>query len=183
MTLTNKQRMRGSPDFAKLVDQQYAPLYRFALSLSGNESNASDLVQATFCIWAAKGHQLNDPSRVKSWLFTTLHRQFLAGRRHLVRFPQHEISEVEEELPDVPPELPGQADWAVVIECLGRVNEAFQAPVALFYIEDYSYPEIAEILEIPLGTVKSRIARGIRQLQQMLVQCDRSGNRPEPSRK
>jgi RNA polymerase sigma-70 factor (ECF subfamily) len=90
---------------------------------------------------------------------------------------------VEEELPDVPPELCGQADWTGVIECLGRVNEAFQAPVALFYIEDYSYPEIAEILEIPLGTVKSRIARGIRQLQQMLVQCDRSGNRPEPSRK
>jgi RNA polymerase sigma-70 factor (ECF subfamily) len=174
--------MRGSLDFTRLVDQHYAPLYRFALSLTGNESDAGDLVQETFYIWATKGYQLHDASKVKSWLFTTLHRHFLADRRQLVRFPQQELAEVEEELPDVPPELSGRADWAVVVECLGQLDETFRAAVALFYLEEHSYNEIAEILEVPLGTVKSRIARGIAQLQQMLVQRDRSRTRVEPSR-
>jgi RNA polymerase sigma-70 factor, ECF subfamily len=49
------------------------------------------------------------------------------------------------------------------------VDEQFQAAVALFYLEDYSYNEIASILEIPLGTVKSRIARGLAQLKELVL--------------
>jgi RNA polymerase sigma factor (sigma-70 family) len=60
-------------------------------------------------------------------------------------------------------------DTTMVVDALARLDEAFRAPVALSYLEDYSYEEIAEILEIPLGTVKSRIARGIAQLQQALL--------------
>ena len=155
-------------DFEQLVNQHHAALYRFALSLSRNEGDACDLVQETFYAWARKGHQLVDKTKVKSWLFTTLHREFLARRRHRVRFPHHELGEVAGELPEVPPELPARPDWELVIKCLGRVDTIFQASVALFYLEDYSYLEIAEILEVPLGTVKSRIARGIAQLQKML---------------
>ena len=59
--------MRGELDFERLVEEHHAPLYRFALSLSRDESEAADLVQETFYIWAAKGHQLTDPTRVKSW--------------------------------------------------------------------------------------------------------------------
>jgi len=162
--------MRSDLDFALLVDQHYAALYRFAISLAGNESDARDLVQETFQIWAVKGHQLEDPAKVKTWLFTTLHREFLARRRRMLRFPHFELAEVGDELPDVPPEIPGRADWRVVTDCLSRMDQIFQAPVALFYLEDYSYNEIAAILEIPLGTVKSRIARGIGQLQRVLVQ-------------
>jgi RNA polymerase sigma-70 factor (ECF subfamily) len=159
--------MRGTVDFEHLVKEYHAPLYRFAASLSHNESEAADLVQETFYIWATKGHQLTDPSRVKSWLFTTLHREFLAARRRLVRFPHHTLDEVEAELPDVPPALGERVDWGALGECLAKVDPAFQAPVALFYLEDCSYNEIAEILEIPLGTVKSRISRGIAQLQRL----------------
>ena len=157
--------MRRDLDFEQLVEQQHAPLYRFALSLSRNENDAADLVQQTFYLWARKGHQLVDPAKVKGWLFTTLHREFLAKRRRLIRFPHQALAEVEEELPAVPPELAERLDWAVAAECLAQIDAIFQAPVALFYLEDYSYQEIAEILEIPLGTVKSRIARGIAQLQ------------------
>jgi RNA polymerase sigma-70 factor (ECF subfamily) len=55
----------------------YEPLYQFAFSLARDEADACDLTQQTFCIWAAKGHQLRDASKVKTWLFTTLHREFL----------------------------------------------------------------------------------------------------------
>lgn len=162
--------MGGSLDFERLVDEHHATLYRFALSLSRNDNEAADLVQEAFHVWAVKGHQLNEPAKVKSWLFTTLHREFLARRRRQLRFPHHELSDVEAELPEVPPELPARLDWEFAAACLGKVDPAFQAPVALFYLEDYSYHEIAAILDVPLGTVKSRIARGIAQMQRMLSQ-------------
>ena len=69
--------MTGSVDFDNLVDLHYAGLYRFALSLARDENHAADLTQQTFYIWAAKGHQLQDRSKAKSWLYTTLHREFL----------------------------------------------------------------------------------------------------------
>src|SRR6478736_902677 len=68
---------RGKPEFQALVDAYYAPLYRFAMSLTRSESDAADLVQDAFVLWATKGHQLQDASKAKTWLFTTLHREFL----------------------------------------------------------------------------------------------------------
>lgn len=173
--------MRGELDFERLVEEHHASLYRFALSLCRDETEAADLVQETFYIWAAKGHQLTDPARVKSWLFTTLHREFLGSRRRLVRFPHHELSEVESELPEAPPAAPERLDWTVLAECLAKVDPAFQAPVALFYLEDYSYNEISAILEVPLGTVKSRISRGIAQLQQLFARQSRATSRSPQS--
>src|SRR5262249_49660448 len=142
-----------------LVACYYRPLYQFAYSLTRSESDACDLTQQTFYVWATKGHQLRDDSKVKTWLFTTLHRQFLESRRKQSRFPHQELSEVESELPTVSPQLFGQLDTAQVMRALNKVDDIYQAPVALFYLEDYAYKDIAEILEVPLGTVKSRLAR------------------------
>ena len=169
--------MRGDMDFERLVDQHYAALYRFAFSLCGNESDAGDLAQQTFYLLATKHHQINDPSKAKSWLFTTLYRLFLGGHRRLVRFPHHELSQTEQELPEVPPAPPSRLDWQLATDCLRRLDEPFRAAVALFYLEDYSYNEIASILEVPLGTVKSRIARGIAALQRMMSERERAGAR------
>jgi RNA polymerase sigma-70 factor, ECF subfamily len=166
--------MRGDLDLERLVDQHYAALYRFALSLAGHESDACDLVQETFFLLATKGHQLADPSKVKSWLFTTLYRLFTGGRRRLVRFPQQPLADVEEEL-ETPAEPPSHVDWDVLSQCLLRLDETFRAPIALFYLEDYSYNDIAETLRVPLGTVKSRIARGIASLQSMMIERANSG--------
>lgn len=174
--------MRGELDFETLVREFCAPLYRFAMSLTRQASEADDLVQQTFYLWATRGHQLADPTKAKAWLFTTLHREFLARQRRLVRFPHLELSEAANELPETPPVLPQSLDWQVAQEALARLDPAFQAPIALFYLEDYSYNEIAEILDIPLGTVKSRIARGIAQLQRALASPDpprpRAGGNP-----
>ena len=156
-------------DLEQLVDQHYGALYRFALSLSGQESEACDLVQETYYLLATKGHQLSDLSKVKSWLFTTLYRLFTNRRRRLVRFPHHNLDDVEQELPEVPSPPTTQIDWEIVSRCLARLDEIFRAPVALFYLEDHSYRDIAEILGVPLGTVKSRIARGIASLQSMMA--------------
>jgi RNA polymerase sigma factor (sigma-70 family) len=158
----------ASTDFERLVELHYGALYRFALSLSHTELDASDLVQETFFTWAAKGHQLLDRSKAKTWLFTTLHRHFLASQRHKNRFPQVDLAELDSDLLRVDPEWLDQLDGQSVIGLLARVDSQFQSPIALYYLEDYSYPEIAAILDVPLGTVKSRISRGLLQLKALV---------------
>jgi RNA polymerase sigma-70 factor (ECF subfamily) len=161
--------MANSPDFEKLVADFYGPLYQFAVSLSRDEAEACDLTQQTFFIWARKGHQLRDASKVKTWLFTTLHREFLAAARKNVRFPQIELDEAGAEIPAFTPPAASGIDCARVLEALSRVEQVYQAPVALFYLQDCSYAEMADILEVPMGTVKSRLSRGLAQLQQQLA--------------
>lgn len=155
-------------DFAQIVDQHYEPLYRFAFSLTRDQTESCDLTQETFCIWATKGHQLRDLSKVKTWLFTTLHREFLDSRRRQTRFPHIELDETTPELPVIPPEAINRLDTQQVLAALAQLDPIFHAPVALFYLQDYSYKEIAEILDVPLGTIKSRLARGIGQLQRLM---------------
>jgi RNA polymerase sigma-70 factor (ECF subfamily) len=161
--------MASAGDFEGLVARYYESLYQFAFSLTRSEADACDLTQQTFYVWATKGHQLRDPDKVKTWLFTTLHRQFLESRRRQVRFPHQELESADLELPVIHPETVSHLDTAHVLASLARVDETFQSPVALFYLQDCSYKEIAEILDLPLGTVKSRIARGIGQLQKLLA--------------
>lgn len=169
--------MPNNAEFESLVERFYAPLYQFAFSLTRAEADACDLTQQTFTIWATKGHQLRDPSKVKTWLFTTLHREFLDSRRRQTRFPHFELDATEAELPVVSPSAINGLDIAHVLNTLTRVDDVFQAPVALFYLQDCSYNEIAEILGVPLGTVKSRLARGIGQLQHLLAR-DISASQP-----
>lgn len=158
-----------SDDFEQIVSQHYESLYRFALSLSGTEADACDLTQQTFYLWATKGHQLRDRSKVKSWLFTTLHREFLHIRKRAIRFPHVELNDANEDLPAIEPERVSMLDAARLLELLGEIQEQYRAALSLFYLEDYSYKQIAAILEIPLGTVRSRISRGIAQLQQSIL--------------
>jgi RNA polymerase sigma-70 factor, ECF subfamily len=158
-----------SPDFEGLVEQYYRSLYQFAMSLTGMDAEACDLTQQTFYIWARKGHQLRDKSKVKTWLFTTLHREFLKSKRHSSRFPHQELEEVERELPTVDPAMFDRIDGQDVLAALAAVHELYRAPLALFYVEDLSYKEIAEALDAPLGTIQSRIARGKAELQQLLL--------------
>jgi RNA polymerase sigma-70 factor (ECF subfamily) len=160
--------MAGDTDFEHLVALYYEALYQFAFSLCRDEADACDLTQQTFYVWAIKGHQLRDRTKVKTWLFTTLHRQFLETRRRATRFPQSQLDEVETELLSTPAAFE-RLDGSVVVHALARVDEVYQAPVALFYLQDFAYREIAEILNVPIGTVKSRMARGIAQLQQLLA--------------
>jgi RNA polymerase sigma factor (sigma-70 family) len=161
-------------DFEELVNLYYQPLYRFALSLTRTEADAGDLTQQTFYIYETKGHQLRDRAKVKAWLFTTMHREYLNSQRRYIRFPHVELEEAESELPAVPAEAFGQLDKDSVLEALARVDEPHQAALGLFYLEDYSYKEMADILGVPIGTIKSRLARGIAQLKLILADASSS---------
>lgn len=161
--------MTDDAEFENLVSRFYAPLYQFAFSLTRAEAEACDLTQQTFCVWANKGHQLRDKSKVKTWLFTTLHREFLGARRRLNRFPELELENASAELPVIAPVTASRLDAVQMLAALARLDEIYQAPVALFYLQDHSYNEIAKILDVPLGTVKSRLARGLGKLNEMLT--------------
>jgi RNA polymerase sigma-70 factor, ECF subfamily len=159
-----------SPDFEELVDRYYQMLYRFALSLARNEADACDLVQQTFSIWAAKGHLLRDVSKVKSWLFTTLYHEFISNRRREMRWPKEDLSDVENELPVAMPESVDCLEAEQVMAALQTVDETFRTPLVLFYLQEHSYEEISTMLEIPIGTVMSRLSRGKQKLQQAFLQ-------------
>jgi RNA polymerase sigma-70 factor (ECF subfamily) len=161
--------MNSGNQFEAIVGEHYEPLFRFAMSLTRAESDALDLTQQTFCVWATKGHQLRDISKVKTWLFTTLHRAFLEGRRRQMRFSDDELQEVAERSLAYSSGFAHDADSSQVLAALAKVDEVYQAAVALFYLEDCSYKDIAAILGVPVGTVKSRIARGVEQLRKILL--------------
>lgn len=158
----------AQPNFDLLVDRYYEPLYRFGYSLAGNKDDACDLAQQTFFIWARQGHRLRDSNKAKSWLFTTLYREFLKLHRHARRLTLVEEPELDSASEDVDPDWIGKLDGATIVEMLARVDEIYRAPLTLFYLEDLSYREIADVLEVPIGTVMSRLSRGKDQLRKML---------------
>ncbi len=160
----------SNPVFTQLVDAHYGALYRFALSLARSEADACDLVQQTFYIWATKGAALRDAAKAKTWLFTTLYREFLRGRRRDGRVTALEdLSPEEQDLPAETIDHVRRLDGVQVVGMLQQVDEVFRAPLTLFYLEDLSYQEIADTLEVPVGTVMSRLSRGKAQLRAALA--------------
>src|SRR5262245_61332116 len=125
--------------FTQLVDAHYAALYRFALSLARNTADAGDLVQQTFFIWATKGHGLREAAKAKSWLFTTLYREFLRGRRRDQRATSiEELPPAQQDIAAEEIDQVAKLDAATVMTALQAVDEVFRAPLTLFYIEDLS---------------------------------------------
>jgi RNA polymerase sigma-70 factor (ECF subfamily) len=157
-------------DFEKLAADFYPSLYRFGFALTRNEADAADLTQQTFYIWAAKGYQLRDRSKVKAWLFTSLYREFLALKRRENRFIDTEdLAESPTAQTALAPAAMAKLDGAIAHEALLSLNEKYRAPLALFYLQQHSYTEIADILNIPVGTVMSRIWRGKLKLRELLA--------------
>ncbi len=152
----------------RLVDEHYVPLYRYAYRLSGSAADAEDLTQEAFCKAQLNLSQLRDPGRAKAWLFSILRNAYL----HRVRAERQErvlsledVGDVAEPpadpLPDVDPELLAKA--------LAELPEAFRTPVILFYFEEFSYRDIAEQMDLPMGTVMSRLARAKAHLRSRLL--------------
>lgn len=160
----------GSPRFDEVVECYYGNLYRFALSLSRNPHTASDLTQQCFLIYARKRDQVEDDSRLKSWLFTTLYREFLALLRRKDRERAFEslATSADGAGLSVSSETRRRLDGKLAMEALQSLDPVFRDPLALFYLGDHSYREIAQILDIPIGTVMSRLSRGKGELRRLL---------------
>jgi RNA polymerase sigma-70 factor (ECF subfamily) len=116
-----------------------------------------------------KGHQLREASKVKTWLFTTLYREFLGKKRQDDHFVETDEEELLAEPVHIDSTLVNQLDAGLVQKAMHQLNEKFRAPLALFYLEQHSYREIAEILALPIGTVMSRISRGKAELRKQLA--------------
>lgn len=156
--------------FESLVAEYYQPLYRFAYSLSKTPDDASDLTQQTFLIWGEKGHTLRDPSKVKSWLFTSLYREFLRQHRR-----SRKVAPIDQEILQTKhdPNLVSSVrrmEGNEAMDALHELDEVYREPLSLFYLENMAYKEIAEVLDIPIGTVMSRLARGKAQLKLKLTE-------------
>lgn len=156
-------------DYEQAVATFYEALYAFGYSLAGNEDAAGELTQETYCRLLTKGGQLRDPSKVKSWLFTTLYRVFLGWKDRRARLPHFEISSVEGELPVITPAHVDVLENDAIRDALLELEEHYRLPLMLFYFNDHSYEEIAGILDIPVGTVMSRLSRAKWLLRERLV--------------
>jgi RNA polymerase sigma-70 factor (ECF subfamily) len=128
------------------------------------------LTQQTFFIWAKQGHALREEGKAKSWLFTTLYREFLRIRRRGDRMTALEdLGPVESDPPAPEVDMVTGMDAGLVVEALQEVDEVYRVPLTLFYMQDLSYKEIAEMIEAPIGTVMSRLSRGKAQLRAALA--------------
>jgi len=152
-------------NFEDIVSAYYQSLYRFGYSLAKNEHEAGDLTQQTFFIYAKKGGSVRDKSKVKSWLFTTLYREFLRRRRKDSRMDHYEPDMLEAAGGTVEPHIRRHLDANLALEALAEVDKVYRQPLALFYMKDLSYKEIAETLDVPIGTIMSRLSRGKAQLR------------------
>lgn len=153
----------------QLVQDHYEALYRFAYRLSGSGPEAEDLTQEAFCQASRNIAQLRDGSRAKAWLFSILRNAYLHKLRSSKRMqtlPPEALADLPERLPDPLPEI----EPAQLQKALGELPEDFRTPLLLFYFEDFSYRDIAEQLQVPLGTVMSRLARAKAHLRGRLLQ-------------
>ena len=118
---------------------------------------------------------LRQDDRAKGWLFRILRNEYLHRvrdeRRHRI-IPLDAVGDVSERQSEAMPELdPGKLQQA-----LDELDEVFRTPVILFYFEEFSYREIAEQLDLPIGTVMSRLARAKAYLQNRLSPADAEGS-------
>ncbi|MFY9987221.1 MAG: RNA polymerase sigma factor [Chthoniobacterales bacterium] len=161
--------MPSELDLQRIVSELYSPVYRFAFALSRNETQAADLAQETFLILTKQQAQVRDITKIKSWLFTTLRREFLRGLRSQSSHPEVELKPEHQDELVADSRVLEASDAATVIEALTRVDESYRVVLELFYLADLSYKEIAATLDIPIGTVMSRLSRGKEQLRTLLA--------------
>jgi RNA polymerase sigma-70 factor (ECF subfamily) len=141
-----------------LIDAHYDSLYRYAYRLSGSPADAEDLTQEAFGKALSRLSQLRDRDRAKGWLFRILRNAYLHRVRDERRHRTVSLDSIGD-LPDDADDTAPVVDPAKLQEALNDLDEAFRTPVILFYFEDFSYRDIAEQMDLPIGTVMSRLAR------------------------
>ncbi len=175
--------MADQARFAEETEQYMGSLYSAALRMTRNKADAEDLVQETY-LKAYRGYgSFREGTNLKAWLYRILTNTFINSYRAKHRHPEEtELEEVEDfylyrRLGGLEAATAGRSAEDVVLESLtdDEVKQAveslpdnFRIPVLLADVEGFSYKEIAEITDVPIGTVMSRLHRGRRALQKAL---------------
>ncbi len=159
-------------DALAYVDQLYAT----ALRLTRSPSDAEDLVQDTYLKAFRAARQFQPGTNLKAWLFTILQNTFRNLRRDRGREPVDIDSETVEraavsvDAPDPEQRLIAKTLDADLREAFDSLPPAFREAVWLRDVEDLAYADIAQVLDVPIGTVMSRISRGRRLLQRRVLE-------------
>ncbi|MGH2670584.1 MAG: sigma-70 family RNA polymerase sigma factor [bacterium] len=151
-------------------------LYRVALRLTGNASDADDLVQETMLKAYRAWDQYEKGTNAKGWLLTILRHAFINEYRRRTRHPENVDLDTIEPFAvfgEIQEEDPQGAFFDRIVDdevlrAIDDLPEAFRETLVLSDVEGLSYQEIAKILEIPVGTVKSRLFRARQLLQARL---------------
>src|SRR5262245_1394007 len=155
-------------------------LYRVAFYLTKNEEDARDCVQETCARALSAKDQFRSGSNLKAWLTRILYNFFYdaytRGKRWVASEDLSDATDPKKSFLDtLPADNPGPEarvlEWELgrrVSEALKKIPEEFRAPIVLVDMGDFSYQEAAEILDCPIGTVRSRLSRGRRLLQNLL---------------
>jgi RNA polymerase sigma-70 factor (ECF subfamily) len=146
-----------------LVEQYYSDVYRFAVRLAHDAHQAEDMTQQAFLQAHRKLDTLRDIDRAKPWLFTIVRNVFRQEMR------RGTVNTVELDAVNEPGQVESHPlDHDNLRSAIKSISNEFSDVLILFYFEELSYKEIAETLEIPVGTVMSRLARGKRHLRELL---------------
>jgi RNA polymerase sigma-70 factor (ECF subfamily) len=158
-------------EFAQAALSHIDSLYGTALRLTRRAPDAEDLVQDTYLKAFRSAHQFEAGTNLKAWLFTILHNTFRNVRRHDGRNPVDVDSDaVERAVSDAPgSQSPEEILTRATLDAdlqgaLDALPDAFREAVWLRDVEELSYAEMATVLDVPIGTVMSRISRGRRAL-------------------
>lgn len=146
-----------SQDLAALVAEHYAAVFRYAFRLAGNQADAEDLAQQVFLAAQRKLDQLRGLEAARAWLFAILRNCFLASRRR----PRPQALGKELHWDELPEDAarPAAIDSELLQQALDALPDDYRMVVLMYYFEDCPYKEIAEQLDIPVGTVMSRLSR------------------------
>jgi len=161
-------------------------LYNMAFRLTRNPADAEDLVQETYLKAYKHYDKFEAGTNLKAWLFRIMKNSFINNyRKRQSRPPQSDFSDIEESLENLVNREPGQRikdpeqeflDQVLdedVQKALDALPDDYRMVILLVDLEGFSYKEAASILEIPVGTVMSRLYRGRRMLEKVLLEYAR----------
>lgn len=155
----------------QVIDLHHRAVYRYAYRLTGRVADAEDLAQQTFLIAQQKLGQLRDETKADRWLFAVVRSCFSKNRRR--RRPTSAVNlELNMDAVAVEPPPGESIDRETLDRALDELPETYRLILAMFYFDDFSYKQIAQELQIPMGTVMSRLARAKQRLREQLTSYD-----------
>lgn len=163
------ERQKDWATFEREALPLMADVFRVAQYLVRNRAEAEDLTQETFTEALKSFHRYQPETNCRAWLVTILYhlngkRRRRLGQLKLVEDAEERLAETVAFEPTVALNLTDEE----VLHALEQIPEQFRNAVLLADVEDFSYKEVAALLQVPIGTVMSRIARGRKLLRQQL---------------